>query len=147
MGRFGQSNMNRTLDFCPGPDRKETNVYAKGRNFNRVSTPSNPAIRFFCNCNLILTFDGTHRFIQWDFNFVSTVFTLVCTLDTHHLLFCFVLSAHVQQPTFISLTQLTKRLSRLSWHFGSVLLFLTWEILTANKESFLFWVYQCENHC
>ena len=70
----------------------------KGRNFNHVSTPSNPAIRFFYNCNSIFTFDGTHRFNQWDFNFVSTVCTLVCSLDTHHLLFCS-FSTHVQQPT------------------------------------------------
>ena len=55
----------------------------KGRNTNRVSTPSNPAIRFFYNCNLIFTFDGTHRFIQWDFNFVSTVCTLHCSALAH----------------------------------------------------------------
>ena len=121
-------------------------ISVKGRNTNRVWLPSNPANRFFCNYNSIFTFDGTHRFIQWDFNFVSTVFTLVCKCSLDSSSFVLFTSAHVQQP-FISLTQLTKRLSRLSWHFGSVLLFLTWEILTANKESFLFSVYQCENHC
>ena len=72
--------------------------WTKGRNHNHVSITSNPAIRFFVIIThflpLMLPTSLSNRISTLSLLSAHYNGTLVCTLDhTHHLLFCFVLSA------------------------------------------------------
>ena len=110
--------------------------------------PSNP---FFYNHNLIFTFDGTHRFIQWDFNFVSTVFTLVCSLDSSSfVLFC---SFSTLSCTWLcTLVHVTMRVGTLSiwrgashmWYMSKDFLGFIHSVLKGNIVGNLWFGYNCQ---